>query len=148
MSTPATAQAITQVAVQAVPADQRLSLLGVVTHAKPVVEVFLFLMFLMLIAAVVVWAIEVSGRRAGERTEGVLSMVLVTAPLFGLTAAAYGLMDMSIGIANVRPAPDLTLLAPGFAEAGLCILLGLLAASVAAAFRAHLRLVAGRHAAA
>jgi prepilin signal peptidase PulO-like enzyme (type II secretory pathway) len=134
--------------VQAIPADQRLTLLGVVTHAKPVVEVFLFLMFVMLIAAVVVWVMQLAGRRDSERGESVLSMVLVTAPLFGLTAAAYGLMDMSIGIANVRPAPDLTVLAPGFAEAGLCILLGLLAASLAAAFRAHLRLASGRSSAA
>jgi RsiW-degrading membrane proteinase PrsW (M82 family) len=134
--------------VQAIPADQRLTLFGIVTHAKPVVEVFLFLMFVMLIAAVVVWVMQLAGRRDSERGESVLSMVLVTAPLFGLTAAAYGLMDMSIGIANVRPAPDLTVLAPGFAEAGLCILLGLLAASLAAAFRAHLRLASGRSSAA
>jgi hypothetical protein len=134
--------------VQAVPVDQRLTLLGVVTHAKPVVEVFMFLMFVMLIAAVVVWVMQLTGRRDPERGESLLSTVLVTAPLFGLTAAAYGLMDMSIGIANVRPAPDLTILAPGFAEAGLCILLGLLAASLAAAFRAHLRIASGRSSAA
>ena len=125
---------------QPVPVDQRLDLLKILTHAKPVVEVFLFVMFVMLIAAVVVWVLQLTGRRDQQRGEGVLSTVLVTAPLFGLTAAAYGLMDMSIAIANVRPAPDLTVLAPGFAEAGLCILLGLLAASLAAAFRAHLRL--------
>ena len=129
---------------QPVPVDQRLTLLGILTHAKPVIEVFLFLMFVMLIAAVVVWVMQLTGRRDPQRGESVLSMVLVTAPLFGLTAAAYGLMDMSIGIANVRPAPDLTILAPGFAEAGLCILLGLLAASFAAAFRAHLRLSSDR----
>jgi len=134
--------------VQAVPIDQRLTLLGVVTHAKPVIEVFMFLMFVMLIAAVVVWVMQLTGRRDPERGESLLSTVLVTAPLFGLTAAAYGLMDMSIGIANVRPAPDLTILAPGFAEAGLCILLGLLAASLAAAFRAHLRIASGRSSAA
>ena len=125
---------------QPVPVDQRLDLLKILTHAKPVVEVLLFLLFVMLIAAVVVWALQLTGRRDPGQGEGVLSTVLVTAPLFGLTAAAYGLMDMSIGIANVRPAPDLTVLAPGFAVAGLCILLGLLAASFAAAFRAHLRL--------
>ena len=135
-------------ALQAVPADQRLSLVGIVTHAKPVVEVFLLLMFVMLIAAVVAWALQLGGRRDRTKTESVLSAVLTAAPLFGLTAAAYGLMDMSIGIANVRPAPDLTILAPGFAEAGLCILLGLLAASLAAAFRAHLRLASGGQSAA
>lgn len=134
--------------VQAVPVDQRLTLLGVVTHAKPVVEVFLVLMLVMLIAAVVAWALQLAGRRDRERGEDLLSTILVAAPLFGLTAAAYGLMDMSIGIANVRPAPDLTILAPGFAEAGFCILMGLLAASLAAALRAHLRLTDRRRAAA
>ena len=128
-------------AFQAVPVEQRLNLLGVLAHAKPVVLVFLFLMFVMLIAAVATYVTQLAqGRRDATRGEALLSAVLVAAPLFGLTAAAYDLMDMSIGIANVRPTPDLTVLAPGFAEAGLCILLGLLAASLAAAFRAHLRL--------
>jgi hypothetical protein len=128
--------------VQVVPVDQRLNLVGVITHAKPVVEVFLVLLFVMLIAAVVAWATQLAGRRDEGRGEGVLSAVLVAAPLFGLTAAAYGLFDMTIGIANVRPAPDLTILAPGLAEASFCILMGLLAASLAVAFRAHLRLLA------
>jgi biopolymer transport protein ExbB/TolQ len=116
-----------------------LTLIDVFAHAKPVVQVFLFLLFMLLIAAVAVWAVQLSGRRGGQG-ETILSSVLVAAPLFGLTAAAYGLLDMSIGIANVQPEPNLTILAPGFAEASLCILLGLLAASLAAAFRAHLRL--------
>jgi hypothetical protein len=133
--------------VQVIPVDQRLTLIGIVTHAKPVVEVFLVLLLVMLIAAVVAWVMQLAGRRDDAPGEGVLSAVLVAAPLFGLTAAAYGLLDMCIGIANVRPAPDLTILAPGLAEASFCILLGLLAASLAVAFRAHLRLSA-KHAAA
>jgi hypothetical protein len=134
--------------MQSVPIDQRLSLLAILAHAKPVVLVLMFLMFALLIAAVAVWIGQLAqGRRNAERGESLLSAVLVAAPLFGLTAAAYDLLDMSIGIANVRPAPDLTILAPGFAEASLCILLGLLAASVAASLRAHLRL-SGTHAAA
>jgi hypothetical protein len=120
-----------------------LTLIDIFAHAKPVVQVFLFLMIVLLIAAVAVWVGQLSGRR-GARGETVLSSVLVAAPLFGLTAAAYGLLDMSIGIANVSPEPNLTILAPGFAEASLCILLGLLAASLAAAFRAHLRLTGPR----
>lgn len=123
------------------PADNRLDLLKVFAHAHPVVQVFLFILMVLLIASIVVWIGQLApGRRGSPRGEAVLSAILVAAPLFGLTAAAYGLLDMSIGIANVRPSPDLTVLAPGFAEASLCILLGLLAASLAAAFRAHLRL--------
>jgi len=120
-----------------------LTLVEVFAHAQPVVKAFLFLMFVLLIADVAVWVGQLSGRRSA-RGETVLSSVLVAAPLFGLTAAAYGLLDMSIGIANVSPEPSLTVLAPGFAEASLCILLGLLAASLAAAFRAHLRLSTSR----
>jgi hypothetical protein len=127
------------------PVDQRLDLLKVFTHAQPVVQGFLFLLIVLLVAAVVVWIGQLTpGRRGPSRGEAALSAILVAAPLFGLTAAAYGLLDMSIGLANVRPSPDLTVLAPGFAQASLCILLGLLAAALAAAFRAHLRLSAPR----
>ena len=140
---------MTQEAFHVLPVEQRLNLLSVLSHAKPVVLVFMFLMVLMLVAAVAVWISQLAqGRRSAGIGENVLSSVLVAAPLFGLTAAAYDLLDMSIGIANVRPSPDLVVLAPGFAEASLCILLGLLAASLAAAFRAHLRLSASGQSAA
>ena len=43
-----------------------------------------------------------------------------------------------IGMANVRPAPGLTVLAPGFAEATLAIMLGLLATTVAVVCERHL----------
>ncbi|WP_297692245.1 MotA/TolQ/ExbB proton channel family protein [Phenylobacterium sp.] len=117
---------------------QRLTLIAVFAHASVVVQVFLFLLLVLLIAAVAVWVGQLGGRRT-PRGETILSSVLVAAPLFGLTAAAYGLLNMSIGLANVRPTPDLATIAPGLAEASLCILLGLLAASLAAGLRAHLR---------
>lgn len=127
------------------PADNRLDLIKIFAHAQPVVQVFMFILLVLLVAAIVVWIGQLSpARRSSGRGEAVLSAILVAAPLFGLTAAAYGLLDMSIGIANVRPSPDLTVLAPGFAEASLCILLGLLAAALASAFRAHLRLTGPR----
>ena len=135
--------------LQVVPIDQRLDLLGVVSHAKPVVLMFLFLLIVIIAASVLVWIGQLSqAKRSSNIGDNALSAVLVAAPLLGLTAAVYDLLDMSIGIANVRPAPDLTILAPGFAEASLCILLGLLAASLAAAFRTHLRLFANRQTAA
>ncbi|MDB5419534.1 MAG: hypothetical protein JWP50_2953 [Phenylobacterium sp.] len=130
--------------VQAIPIDQRLNLLAILAHAKPVVQVFLFLLIVLLIASVVVWIGQLAQGKRAAVGDDMLSAVLISAPLFGLTAAAYNLLDMSIGIANVRPTPDMTILAPGFAEASLCILLGLLAASLAAAFRAHLRLSGSR----
>lgn len=134
--------------IHAIPIDQRLSLVAILAHAKPVVQVFLFLLTLLLVASIAVWIVQLAQGKRPALGDDVLSAVLISAPLFGLTAAVYGLLDMSIGIANVRPSPDLATLAPGFAEASLCILLGLLAASLAAAFRTHLRLSASRAAAA
>ena len=134
--------------VQTIPLDQRLNLLGILAHAKPVVQVFLFLLIVLLVASIAVWIGQLAQGKRAAIVDDVLSAVLISAPLFGLTAATYGLLDMSIGIANVRPAPDLAILAPGFAEASLCVTLGLLAASLAAAFRGHLRLSATRAAAA
>ena len=127
---------------QAVPANQRLDVLQVFADATPVVQLLMFILICLLIASVAVWVGQMAqGRRRAGLGDTLLSGVLVSAPLIGLTAAAYDLLNMSIGAANVRPAPNLTVLAPGFAEASLCILLGLLAASFAAAFRAHLRVI-------
>ena len=128
---------------QVLPIDQRLTLLKVLANAKPTVQLVWFGLFLAVLVSVAVWAVLAApGRRAEDIARkglAFLSAVLIAAPLFGFAAAAYDLLDMSIGIANVRPTPDLIVLAPGFAEASLCVLLGLLAAALAATFRAHLR---------
>jgi hypothetical protein len=59
------------------------------------------------------------------------------APL-GALAASYILMCMFIGMANVRPAPSLSVLAPGWAEASMALMLGLLATTVAVLCERHL----------
>ena len=59
--------------------------------------------------------------------------------MLGLAAAAYGLMDACIGLANVRPVPSLAILAPGLAEAFFCIMLGALASAIAHAGAKHLK---------
>jgi hypothetical protein len=130
---------------QLVPIDQRLNLLKVLADAKPAIQVVVFGLALAVLTSVAVWAVLAAGRRTEDVVRkglAFLSAVLVAAPLFGLTAAVYDLLDISIGIANTRPEANLIALAPGFAEVSLCVLLGLLAASLAAAFRAHLRLSA------
>jgi hypothetical protein len=58
-------------------------------------------------------------------------LVMMAMILLGLAAAAYGLMDACIGLANVRPVPSLSILAPGLAEAFFCITLGALASAIA-----------------
>jgi biopolymer transport protein ExbB/TolQ len=59
--------------------------------------------------------------------------------MLGLAAAAYGLMDGCIGLANVRPVPSLSILAPGLAEAFFCIMLGALASAIANVGGKHLQ---------
>ena len=121
------------------PPDQRLSLVGVLSHAKPLV----MLVFAGLAVAIAYAAfIYVRGLivRRDERVGGLifLSALAAGGPLIGAFGAAYGLLDMSIGIANKRPSATLVMLAPGFAEAALCITLGLLAGAVAIVGLRHL----------
>ena len=122
---------------------EHLQLAAVVAHAKPVVMLCLLLLVAAIVSATAVWVVQLTKGKAvsvGGRAGIFLSGLLAAGPLVGLTAAAYGLMDMAIGVANVRPEPNLTVLAPGFAEAGLCVTLGLLAAALAAVYRLHLGL--------
>ena len=128
--------------VHAVDLDHRLNLMRIIAHAHPVVQVLLLIILLLVAASTAAWALRLSRGHATLRADELLSGVLLAAPLLGLTAAAYGVMDMFIGVANVVPTPGLGVLSPGVAEAGFCVLAGLFAASLAALFRAHLRVAA------
>ncbi|HEX3363604.1 MotA/TolQ/ExbB proton channel family protein [Phenylobacterium sp.] len=122
------------------PPDQRLTGLLVISHAKPVVLVAMIVLFAAVIAAAALWVAEATHptHRSGS-IMGWLSSIAAGAPMLGLSAAAYGLMDACIGIANVRPVPTLSILAPGLAEALLCITLGCLASAIAAIGERHLK---------
>ncbi|UDF05131.1 hypothetical protein [Asticcacaulis sp. AND118] len=52
-------------------------------------------------------------------------------PLAGLVGAAFGTLNMTIGLANVKTVPPVAVLAPGWAEIASLILLGLITGSVA-----------------
>jgi hypothetical protein len=123
-----------------VAADQRLSGLGVILHAKPLVMVAMVILIVAVVAAAAFWISEAvkPGRRAGSAF-GWLAAIASGAPMLGLAAAAYGLMDACIGLANVRPVPSLGILAPGLAEAFFCIMLGALASAIAHAGGKHLK---------
>lgn len=121
--------------------DRRLNLMKVIAHAQPLVQVLLLAILLLVAASIALWARQLAGaRRASDRADALLSAVLVGAPLLGLMAGAYGVMDMFIGAANVVATPGLAALSPGFAEVGFCVLSGLTAAFFAVAFRTHLRI--------
>ena len=129
-------------ALMLVAPEHRLTGLAVLTHAKPIVMLVMVLLIAAIVAAVAVWARGLTNARraeAGARAIAALAAISGAAPLLGLFAAAYGLMDSCIGLANVRPVPSLSILAPGLAEAFLAIALGLLAAAAATLGRHHLK---------
>jgi biopolymer transport protein ExbB/TolQ len=125
-----------------VAADHRLNGLAVFTHAKPIVMLVMALLLLTIPAAIALWARALGRGRSAEAAGPAMAKlagIAAAAPLLGFFAAAYGLMDSCIGLANVRPVPSLSILAPGLAEAFLAISLGLLAAAVATIGRHHLQ---------
>ena len=135
-------QAPADPALMLVAADHRLTGLAVFTHAKPLVMLVMALLLAATLAAAALWARGLAGGRradAGGSGLATLAGIAAAAPLLGLFAAAYGLMDACIGLANVRPVPSLSILAPGLAEAFLAIALGLLAAAVATLGGHHLK---------
>ncbi len=110
---------------------ERLTFIGLVTHAKPVVMLVLAGLAVSTVIASAVWIGELAGRPASRGGRTFLHALAGAGPLIGLFGAAYGLMDSFIGVANVRPVPTLSILAPGYAEALLSVTLGLLAGAIA-----------------
>jgi hypothetical protein len=131
------------VAVQWAPPAERLSLVGVLAHATGPVQAAFAILIAAAVAAVVVWATSL-GKVGGGDAKGVagalgrLRIVRSGGAPLGLLAASYTLFACFLGMANVRPAPSLTVLAPGFAEAALAVMLGLLATTVAVVCERHL----------
>ncbi|MFL5295011.1 MAG: MotA/TolQ/ExbB proton channel family protein [Phenylobacterium sp.] len=123
-----------------VPPAERLSLVPMFAHAHPLVQVALAILVLAIFASLALWIGQLTPRaRRPASALAALTAIAASAPLLGFAAGAYGVMDMFIGIANVRPVPSLSILAPGFAEAMLCVTLGLLAATLATGGRHHLK---------
>jgi biopolymer transport protein ExbB/TolQ len=127
-----------------VPLAERITLTDVFAHASLPMQVLLTGLLAATLAAVVVWFLQL-GKLSRRRSDGVagaiayLSALAASAPLIGLFGVGWAMLACSIGIANVRPTPTLTVLAPAFAEASLSICLGLLAAAVAAIAHRHLK---------
>jgi hypothetical protein len=126
-----------------VPPGERLTFADVIADAAPEVQIMMALMFAGAVGAVAVWALSLGkvGKGDAKAVAGALGRLKIVrsgaAPL-GFLTAAYVLFSGFLGIANVRPAPTLTILAPGFAEATLAIMLGLLASAVAVICERHL----------
>lgn len=128
---------------QVVPPAERLTVGGVWADASLEVQLMMAVMALGVLASLAVWALSLRKVGGGDAKGlasalGRLRIVRSGAMPFGVFTAFYVLFAMFIGIANVRPVPTLSILAPGFAEATLAMMLGLLATAVAVICERHL----------
>jgi hypothetical protein len=88
------------------------------------------------VASVVIWATQLVRRTEPDAGAVAFLRALGPAgPLFGLAAAAYTLLACCLGLVNTGHAPDFALLAPGYAEAVMAVMLGLLAGAMATLMR-------------
>ena len=126
-----------------VPPAERLTLPRVFADASLEVQLMLALLIGAAIASVVFWGLSLGKVGGGDAKAvasalGRLKIVRSGAAPLGFLTAAYVLFCGFLGIANVRPTPSLTVMAPGFAEATLAIMLGLLASALAVIGERHL----------
>lgn len=126
-----------------VPASERLTVAGVFADASVEVQLMLALLIAGAVAAVVVWGLSLGKVGGGDAKAvatalGRLKIVRSGASPLGFLTASYVLFAGFLGVANVRPAPTLTIMAPGFAEATLAVMLGLLASALAVICERHL----------
>jgi len=135
---PALAQGIDQ-PLTLVPPEQRLTPVKVFLNAAPLVKLVMAALAASAATAVGFWVAQIAGRRTRPGTLAFYAGLEAGGPLLGLLGAVYGLLNGFLGISNIRPAPSLTVVAPGIAEALLCFGLGLFAAVVAVACRWHLK---------
>lgn len=132
-----------EAAFAVVPPSQRLTLPRVFADASVEVQLMLVLLIAAAVASLTVWAMSLGKVGGGDPKAvatalGRLRIVRSGATPLGLLTGCYVLFAGFLGIANVRPAPTLTVLAPGFAEATLAVMLGLLASALAVICERHL----------
>lgn len=132
-----------EAAYKVVPPAERLTFGDVFADASLEMKTVFAALILAAASAVVIWATSLGkvgqGDAKGLATAlGRLKIVRAAGTPLGALAAAYVLLWGFIGIANVRPAPTLTVMAPGWAEAALAVMLGLLATTVGVLCERHL----------
>ena len=127
-----------------VPPEERLTFVRVFFDADIVMQTLMAGLALSAVIAVVVWVVQIArlGKRRSAGFEGAvayLTALSAAGPMIGFFGSAYATFASFLGVANVRPTPSLTILAPGYAEALLAAMLGLLAAAIAVIGRQHLK---------
>jgi hypothetical protein len=126
-----------------VPPAQRLTVGDVFANAAPEVQAVFAILLVATLAALAVWAMSLGKVGEGDARGlagalGRLKIVRSAGIPLGALAASYILFAGFLGIANVRPAPSITVMAPGWAEAAMAVMLGLLATTVGVLCERHL----------
>ena len=141
----AAAQAVAEgpVTYTVVPASERLTVGQVFADASPEMQAVFAILLISVAASLVIWGLGLPKVGKGDAKGltaalGRLKIVRSAATPLGLLGASYVLFSGFLGIANVRPAPSITVMAPGWAEAALAVMLGLLATTVAVVCERHL----------
>jgi hypothetical protein len=114
-----------------VPVQDRLSPVAVFEHAAAMPKLIMLSLLVAMLAALIVCAMKLA---SGPRLSGgsaFLSGLRLGGPVMGGLGAAWAGLGMAIGLANMAGAVPPTVLARGYAEVLLLLVLGFLAGVVA-----------------
>ncbi len=108
-------------------AQSRLTLSGVFADADETMKLLMVALVAAALAAVIVTALKLASGKRLTGGSAFVSALRLGGPLIGLMGSAFILLMGFIGMANAGGPVPIAVLAPGFAEAALLFLLGLLA---------------------
>ena len=108
-----------------------LTAAGVFQNATPAVQGIVLALLAALIAAPVVCGLKLMRGPDLNGGSAFLSGLRLGGPIAGALGAGYGVLNMCIGLSNVTPTPSIQVLAPGWAEAMMLLVLGFLVGVVA-----------------
>ena len=111
-------------------AAPRLTLSDVFGDADEVMKALMILLLAAAVIAIVVTGMKMAGGKRLPGGSAFVSALRLGGPLLGLLGAVFVLLNGFVGIANAGGPVPMPVLAPGFAEAALMFLLGLVAGVV------------------
>lgn len=111
-------------------AAPRLTLAGVFADADETMQFLMVALVAASLAAIIVTGLKLAPGKRLNGGSAFVSALRLGGPLIGLVGAAFVLLMGFIGMANFGGPVPMPVLAPGFAEAALLFLLGLIAGVV------------------
>ncbi|WP_439476146.1 MotA/TolQ/ExbB proton channel family protein [Brevundimonas sp.] len=111
-------------------AAPRITIASVFTDADETMKFLMIALIAASLAAVIVTGLKLASGRRLNGGSAFISALRLGGPLIGLVGAAFILLMGLISIANFGGPVPMPVLAPGFAEAALLFLLGLIAGVV------------------